>query len=216
MGKSHGLTAAQRRTLDRLSKIPELGGIYLAGGTAIAAHLGHRQSLDLDLFGPLSVREFAAARRGIARDLRGVVIVDETDVAVSMLIDRAPVDLVRYAYPLLRKPTVGPGGIALASLLDLATMKLSAVARRGIKRDFWDLHEICTVGGISLRRAARAYAKRFAVAEADLYAVLRSLTYFDDAKAEAIWPKGLTKSHWQTICAYFEIEAPKLINIALK
>jgi hypothetical protein len=50
MAESTGLAPEFRRALDRLSRLPELRGYYLAGGTAVAMHLGHRQSLDLDFF----------------------------------------------------------------------------------------------------------------------------------------------------------------------
>jgi hypothetical protein len=48
MEKPNLLAPEQLRALDLLSRVPALDGYYLAGGTAIALHLGHRQSLDLD------------------------------------------------------------------------------------------------------------------------------------------------------------------------
>lgn len=78
-------------------------------------------------------------------------------------------------------------------------MKLAAIARRGIKRDFWDLHAIVTSRKLGLRAAVRAYARKFAAAEPDLYPVLRSLVYFADADAEVVLPGGLTESAWTRI-----------------
>lgn len=121
-----------------------------------------------------------------------------------------PIDLVRYPYALLRKAAAGPGGFPTASLLDLATMKLSAIARRGIRRDFWDLDEIVVHGGISLPMAARAYVARFSVRQADLYAVVRALTFFDDAEAEVVWPAGLSNARWAAIKQRFIAAAPSL------
>jgi len=64
-------------------------------------------------------------------------------------------------------------------------MKLAAIARRGIRRDFWDLHALVE-SGIALRDAAAGYLRRFGVAETDLYPVLKALTYFDDADREPV------------------------------
>jgi hypothetical protein len=76
----------------------------------------------------------------------------------------------------------------MAGKLDLAAMKLAAIARRGIRRDFWDLFAIVQ-SGLSLRECARGYVEKYGVGEADLYHVLRSLTYFEDC------PTSITNSH---------------------
>lgn len=50
MAKATRLAPEQLRALDQLRRIPSIEQFYLAGGSAIAWHLGHRQSVDLDLF----------------------------------------------------------------------------------------------------------------------------------------------------------------------
>lgn len=62
-----------------------------------------------------------------------------------------PVDVVRYRYPLL-EPTDVFASVHVAGLRDLAAMKLGAVARRGIRRDFWDLRAVLEHGARVLRR----------------------------------------------------------------
>lgn len=91
-------------------------------------------------------------------------------------------------------------------------MKLAAIAHRGLRRDFWDLHELITRGGLSLDSALDAYVRRFGKAEPELYHVLRSLTFFDDAEQEALVPAGLTAAHWETIRQYFLMEAPNMLR----
>jgi hypothetical protein len=108
-------------------------------------------------------------------------------------------------------PTMADG-IAVAALLDLATMKLSALSRRGLRRDFWDLAEIVRRGGIPLLQACQAYRQRYGVAEADLYHVLRSLTWFDDAERDPAFPAGLTEPAWREIKAFFFREVPPLLT----
>lgn len=212
MEESSVLSSDQLRALAELTAIPELEHFYLAGGSGIAAHLGHRVSLDLDLFSESSDATFEPIRERLLSHLTDAEVVAETDVTLTLRSGVVAVDVVRYPYPLLEPTTSGPGGIRLAGLRDLAAMKLSAIARRGIRRDFWDLHEIVTRTAIDLENAAEAYVKRFGVRQADLYHVLRSLTYFEDAEAESVMPRGLTLEHWRVIKSYFLSEAPLLLK----
>ena len=131
---------------------------------------------------------------------------------LALKVGDVPVDLVRYPYPPLEKPKPGPGGFPVAGLRDLAAMKLSAIARRGIQRDFWDLQEICR-RKVPLEEAARAYRRRFGKTDADLYHVQRALTWFEDAERDPRKPAGLSPEHWERIKAWFRQEAPRLLEI---
>ncbi len=168
MGRSTGVSPVQRRTLDRLSRLPPLREYYLAGGTAIAAHLGHRRSLDLDLFSRKPGTDLESPRRAIINEFDNAAVVDASDVTVRMQVDGMPLDLVRYPYPLVGRTTLGPGEFPMAGLRDLAAMKLAAISRRGIRRDFWDLFAIVDTGRVTLANAARTYVTRFGVAESDV------------------------------------------------
>ena len=210
MGKPAGLAKKQLRALDRLKRVRSLAGFYLAGRTAIAFHLGHRRSLDLDLFSAKKGTDLVAVQRSLAR-LRDAEVVGVTEATVKLKLAGEPVDLVAYPYPPLEPPTPGPSGFPVAGLLDLAVMKLAAIGRRGIRRDFWDLYAIMSAG-IPLSRAGAAYCARYGVRESDLYFVARALTYFSDAEKDPVFPDGLTKPKWREIKAFFEREAPALVS----
>jgi hypothetical protein len=53
-----------------------------------------------------------------------------------------------------------------------------AIARRDIRRDFWELYELLTKGGLNLSRSLDDYVLRFSVQEGDVYHVLRALAVF--------------------------------------
>jgi hypothetical protein len=209
MARPAGLSRSQQRALARLSTIRGMDRFHLAGGTAIAIHLHHRRSEDLDLFGPAraSFAPFEAAARTSPSELQ---VVRAGEATLHLEVGGVPVDVVRYPYALLEPAEPGPGGIRVAGLLDLATNKLAAISKRGLRRDFWDLYEI-TRRGPSLEEALAAYVRRFAVAKGDLYHVLTALTWFDDAEADRVLPRGMTPALWKRIRAYFEREAPRRV-----
>lgn len=209
MGKPAGLAKDQQRALGRLTKIPALRGFYLAGGSAIAWHLGHRRSNDLDLFSD-SVVDMGRVERAVKK-LAGSNVLSLSEVTIKLELDGTLIDLVAYPYPPLDEPTPGPEGFRVASLLDLAVMKLAAVARRGIRRDFWDLR-VLVESGLSLAEIARAYRRRFRVSEGDLYPVLRALTYFEDAEKDSTLPAGMTLRSWQATKRFFLERAADVVR----
>lgn len=193
----------QRRALDRVRPLAQALGLYLAGGTALGFHLGHRVSHDVDLFSLGAQLDLEQVRRAFA-DLPGFEVDALTDAALRCRVGGVPVDVVRYPYPLLNPAGEGPSGMPTASLEDLATMKLSAASRRGVRRDFWDLYEMFSRATPSLSQALQDYVRRYGVHESDLYHVLKSLTYFGDAEADAVMPLGLTTEKWEQIKGWLE------------
>jgi len=212
MGEPSRLAEKQQRALDRLKGLQTLRRFYLAGGTAVGVHLGHRISLDLDLFSYDEEVDLEGVRRELSRRCPDAEIVAMTDAAMTVRLDETEVDIVRYPYPPIGPLLTEPLGFPLAGLDDLAAMKLSAIARRGIRRDFWDLYEILrSEGGPTLAAAARAYLRRFGRGEADLYHVARALTYFADAEREPAYPRGLTSRKWGQIKRFFRAQTPQLL-----
>lgn len=209
MAETFRLPEQLQRTLDRLSALPELDEYYLAGGTAVAAHLQHRVSRDLDFFSRGPDVSLARVKIAAFRLDPSARVVTETDVALHLRFDGVPVDFVRYPYP--------PWGplwtlerVKLASPTDLAVMKLVAIARRGIRRDFWDLYALLQAK-VGLNEAMDAYQQRFGLREADLYHVLRALTYFEDAEREPTLPAGMSPELWLEIRSFFLREAPRAL-----
>lgn len=115
MGDPAGLAKEQLRALARLKRVPELGGFYLAGGTAVAAHLGHRLSADIDLFSRTLDPELAAVSAAVSAAAPRVQVVAMTDAALKLRVLGVPVDIVRYPYPPLEPTTPGPEGFPVRS-----------------------------------------------------------------------------------------------------
>ncbi len=210
MAKATNLAPAQLRTLGVLTRLPPLHRFYLAGASAIAFHLGHRRSEDLDLFTVTPEVSLATVKRAVLRAVPNVSVIGETDVALHLSMTQVPVDFVKYPHPPVEPLIRGPRNIQVAGLGDLAAMKLAAIARRGIKRDFWDLYAI-NESGLDLSTAGDLYRRRFGRSEADLYHVQRALTWFVDAEADPVTPSGMTPALWRRIKTHFGRTAPALL-----
>jgi hypothetical protein len=84
--------------------------------------------------------------------------------------------------------------LACLRRLGPAAMKLLAVAQRGTKKDFVDLHALSQ--GLPLEVMIDCYQRRFGVTEASR--VLAGLCYFDDAEAEPM-PRMLAPTTWPDV-----------------
>jgi hypothetical protein len=165
------LSPEQLRALDRLRREPAFAGLCLVGGSAIAAHLGHRRSLDLDLFSQDGEVDLKSVRRRLVELGAAIVSIDAN--VLRAVLDGIRIDVVRY--PSVEPATPGPAGFPTLGLSDLAAMKLAAIARRGLRRDFWDLHAIAE-RAVPLEDIGRLYRAKFGTSENDLYQAARALT----------------------------------------
>ena len=190
------LTEKQRQALRLLGPRTAEHGFYLAGGTAIALHLGHRRSVDFDWF---VGKSFEDPLR-LAGDLREASIPFETgQIGRGTLygtVHGVRVSFLQFPYrmldPLLSWEEVG---CHLAGLRDLACMKLSAIAQRGSRKDFVDLYALGRTG-LALPDMLDWYRRKFDVQ--DVGHLLYALLYFDDADAERM-PRMIWKVDWKEI-----------------
>jgi hypothetical protein len=200
------LDASQRAALSALKPAAALG-FYLAGGTGLCLHLGHRRSVDIDLF-----RTETFDADGLAREL-GASGVELRDLRSAPATIHAEVlgirtSLLMFPYAPLETPIPTAEGVPVASLRDIAAMKIEAIASRGARKDFYDLYFVC-LGGLSLDAALDAFRLRFASASPDIYHRLRALTFFEDAEREPDLVL-LRPVPWPEVRSFFEREARRL------
>lgn len=196
-----------QQTLELLSTRGLLQNFYLAGGTALALHLGHRLSEDLDFFSPVAVDTFMLKQR--LQDLGDFQVLEEKWGTLHGIFRETKVSFLYYRYPLLF-PLTTFRGCSVASPEDIAPMKIEAIASRGSKKDFYDLYFIAQEIA-NLRQCLELYQRKFAGTNFNLYHVLKSLTYFGDAEKEKD-PILLRPVSWTQIKKYFEQVVPPLLT----
>jgi Nucleotidyl transferase AbiEii toxin, Type IV TA system len=161
--------------LEELMALPQLNNFYLVGGTALALQIGHRWSVDLDLFCDL-VWDPEAIMDVLPRPLERVAT---SSVFQGYYIREVKCDFVRFMYPRIL-PMVEENGIRMASALEIAAMKLMAITNRGKKKDFVDFHFLLKM--YSLGEIFELFVQKYP--EVQPFLVLRSLCYFEDAEED--------------------------------
>lgn len=190
------LNPRQRSALAKVGPVLSSLGFYLAGGTALGLHLGHRHSVDFDWFTPA---EFSDAESLASQLIKQHIVWRTTRTAPSTLIGRAggvSVSAFQYRYALLRQ-TVSSSEFQcrLASLTDIAAMKMAAIAQRGAKKDFVDVFALGKTY-LPLPEMLKAYRRKYDIEE--IGHVLQGLSYFKDADPQPM-PRMLWKVNWREI-----------------
>ena len=168
------LNQNQAKILPQLAFLENFG-FYLAGGTALALQIGHRTSLDFDFYNQKHFstpdlydkieKKFANRAKKISQQKDTLFCkVDDVDLSFFW-----------YRYNHIEKPRAYEG-ILLASLKDIAAMKLVAVGHRPAKRDYIDIFYL--LKKFSLEVIFSAARKKYA--NFNGYLSLRALTYFED------------------------------------
>jgi len=161
--------------LKSLMSMPELDHFYLVGGTALALQLGHRISVDLDLFTQQPID-----KTGLLDTLQASFeVLIETEGANMLItnINAIKVDFVKMSYPVLFPPMVEEG-IRMLEIRDIAPMKLKAVTQRGSKKDFYDIYYLLET--LSLAEMLDLFSQKFK--QNEVFHVIKSLSYFADAE----------------------------------
>lgn len=177
--------------LKRMQALPVLSETRLVGGTALALQLGHRVSVDLDVFGKWNYAS------DLQSELSKVGRVEKESGTPSgrmgfFYVDGVKVDCVAYdMYPWL-EPPVEEAGVRLAGVKDIAAMKVNAITNRGTRKDFVDMARL--LEDFSLGDIFSWYQEKYPVANPAL--AMRSMSYFVDAETMPM-PRMLIPFDWE-------------------
>ncbi len=175
MLRTDALPAATLAALKKIMLVPELQDRVLVGGTGLALYLGHRISIDIDLFSlePFAIDTIIAGLKQSGQ----TEYLNNSPISLHFLFDQVKTDIVKYPYPWIR-PARYEEGIRLASVEDIAAMKLAVVTNRGSKKDFYDIYFLLKT--YSLTELLGFFQEKFP--EWNVFMVIQSLGYFDDAE----------------------------------
>jgi hypothetical protein len=185
---------------DLIDKITgQISSFYLAGGTALALQLGHRVSEDLDFF---------IDKAFDAEGLKNRILPDKVSSIRSGTLhcvkDGVRLSFLFYDVPLCFPPHLWRG-IKVAAWQDVAAEKLKTMSQRGAKKDFYDVYAVIMLKS-DIRELCTLFLRRFGGMGINLYHVLKSLVYFQDAEEDP-YPTLLKNSKgwtWDSVRSFFE------------
>jgi len=156
-----------KESLVKLMQGEELKDFRLVGGTALSLYLGHRISVDIDLFTDVSYGtvDFNAIEAFLKRNFPHVrgEFGGNPGMGKSYLIGTGPdsvvkLDLYYSMDPFFQEP-IEEDGVRMATKEEIIAMKIDVVQRIARKKDFWDLHEL--LGKYSINDMITLHQKRF-------------------------------------------------------
>ncbi len=170
------LDAKRKKLLSKLDFLKE-EGFYLAGGTALALQIGHRRSLDFDFykketFVPGDLQNMLVGKLGA----KNVKLSQMTKGFLGVEINGIEVTFFFYPYNIIKLLKFDFGSVA--SIQDIAGMKMIAIVQRGTKRDFVDLYFL--IKNMGLKKILEAVTEKYP--GYNLYVGLQALLYFEDAE----------------------------------
>jgi hypothetical protein len=198
-----GLPKKTKECLEELVAIPspELSNynLYLGGGTALSMYIPYRYSYDFDLF---------TDRKFVPRSLLGVMKqslselskVEIDDDTLKFVYKTISFSFFYYPYELIEKSSIYKG-LSVASVLDIALMKITAISNRGMKKDFYDLYYASKeLGGLD--KIIERFPEKYK--DANRYHYLKGLLYFADADKEPDPNFVKDSTSWTHVKEYFK------------
>jgi hypothetical protein len=175
-------TTVEKETLKLLKVLMSdemLSDTYLVGGTALALCLGHRKSVDLDLFGMNDHNPLLLPYLKSTYDFKELRLAENT--IVGKICD-IKTDFISYKYPLIDEPIIEEG-IRLYSLADISAMKLLAIRDTGSRlKDFVDI--ACLSTKMSCRTMLDNFDKKYK--NTNPLSPLKALLYHDDFQFDRV------------------------------
>lgn len=197
-------------TLELLKQLQQkdyLKGFHLVGGTALALKMGHRKSVDLDLFSNFSF-DTTQLLENLSADFPFKLLFSAKNTLKGS-IDKVQVDILAHRYPLIA-PSVYIESINMLSIEDITAMKLNAITVSGQRvKDFIDIYYLLNL--FNVEEMTGLYKKKYS--QYNDANVLKSLCWFDDVDLSD-WPVLLESPHlnWKTVKSKIE----KATSIYLK
>lgn len=193
--------------LRSINSIKGLHSFRLVGGTAIALQMGHRRSIDIDLFSNKKI-----IKQKVARELEITFPGIECFISehgITTRIDGVKVDIFDdWMIPFKEDPIVEEN-IRIASLKDLSAFKLTAITERREKKDYIDLFFLFQkFGGLTLLREYHSYNSLLSAKS-----LLFALEEVNEAQINGTpMPEMIAEVSWEAIANCMHLAAKDFLN----
>ena len=140
-----------KETLQKLVNSPIFKDFTLIGGTCLSLQLGHRRSIDIDLFtdidyGTMNTKEMKEFIQRSFPYSENTDSLDTSALGYTLYMGDSPIDKIKVDFFYTEKfifPIQEIDHIRIADIREIAAMKLSAITEEEPRqKDFWDIHEL--------------------------------------------------------------------------
>lgn len=189
-------------TLQLMMKSAEFHNFRLVGGTSLSLQLGHRESVDIDLFTDSAYDsvDFLAIDKFLKQNFSYVDSFETEMIGMgkSYYIGNSANECIKldlfYTDTFIR-PIIEIDGLRLASLEEIIAMKIDVVARNGRKKDFWDIHEL--LDEFSIQDMLDLHEERYPFSH-NREEIVKNFTNFNNADSD-FNPICLKGKYWELI-----------------
>jgi predicted nucleotidyltransferase component of viral defense system len=198
--------------LKSLMRVDELNPFRLVGGTAIALQLGHRKSVDIDLFSNEKV-DLKNISRALKEKFPEIKNITRTQTHITTFIHGVRIDIYDdWSIPFKKEP-VFKEGIRLTALEDLAAFKLSTIIERREKKDYIDLYFLFNhLTATKILKGFKSYEPL--LSDKSLVFALAEVTTAKENKSPM--PNMLTKINWAEMTKVFIEESRKYVKFRME
>lgn len=175
------VTSSTLDLIKQLQNDPVFDGFYLVGGTSLSLQIGHRKSIDIDLFSQSSF-DTQILLEHLEKNYHFMMQYMHTNT-LKGIINGVFIDILTHNYKHVVQP-IEPEGIRMLDKPDIAAMKVNAISGNGTRaKDFIDIYFL--LKEYSFEQIISFYSNKYG-SRNEFHAV-KSLTYFSDLNTKD-WP----------------------------
>ena len=197
------VTPLLKSVLEKIMPNSIFNPFYLVGGTSLSLRLGHRKSVDIDLFtnAPYGSLDFSVFEKFFQNNFEYCDFTDTPNIVGfgrSYFVGKSKdknVKLDLYYKDEIIDPCDIIDNIRIASLNDVVAMKIDVISRTGRKKDLWDLHELLNIYNIN--EMLQLHKQRYEYTH-ERDQIIKNFTSFDAAD-EDIDPICFKGKYWEFI-----------------
>ena len=189
------------KLLKSITETVSISEYYMIGGTALSLQLGLRESFDFDFCVPSQFNNEILLEE--LEKIGEIKIKQNQKGTCDVILDGVQISFFYYPNKVINEfvNTTEMPKLKIASIIDIAIMKVVAIGGRGAKKDFFDLYNIIKKCNISKEELARGLVQKCGE-KTNYVNIIMGLSYFEDAEQE-ILPKTFVDYNWEEIKEFF-------------